>query len=371
MRAATLIQRSLGFYWRTHAGVLLGAAVASAVLVGALVVGDSVRFSLQRMAIARLGNVSMAVAPSGRLFREKLGDKIAISLVSRSAPVLHLRGTVVRGDGSVRANRAEVLGVDSRFWGLGAGRDLTGGLPEDAVLLNERLAAHLGVGRGDEIVVRVEKPSALSRDAPLVSAEDASLGMRVTVAGIVGEGELGTYSLRANPVPPFNVFAPLRQLQKAIGQEGKANTILVGETEKGLEAGNAGLRDHWRFEDAGLELSELKGQGRVELRTKRVFLDPVVAAAAREAFPEGRGVLTYLVNEIRHGARATPYSMVTALGPGQPLPEDMKDDEIVISQWLATDLAVGKGAEVTLKYYVVGPSRKLEERTSVFRVRAI
>ena len=43
MTFRTLIRRSLRFHWRAHVGVVLGAAVGSAALIGALVVGDSVR----------------------------------------------------------------------------------------------------------------------------------------------------------------------------------------------------------------------------------------------------------------------------------------------------------------------------------------
>ena len=61
MRFRTLILRSLRFHWRGHLGVLLGAAVGSAALIGALVVGDSVRLSLRDLALQRLGNVHFAM----------------------------------------------------------------------------------------------------------------------------------------------------------------------------------------------------------------------------------------------------------------------------------------------------------------------
>ena len=50
MTAFQLIFRSLRFYWRTHLGVFLGALIASAILTGSLLVGDSVRFSLEQIA---------------------------------------------------------------------------------------------------------------------------------------------------------------------------------------------------------------------------------------------------------------------------------------------------------------------------------
>ena len=53
----TLVFRSLRYHARAHLGVLLGAIIGSAALVGALVVGDSVRGSLREMALLRIGNV--------------------------------------------------------------------------------------------------------------------------------------------------------------------------------------------------------------------------------------------------------------------------------------------------------------------------
>ena len=59
----TLIRRSLRFHARAHLGVVLGAAIGSAALIGALVVGDSVRESLTNMALRRLGK---STSPSPR-----------------------------------------------------------------------------------------------------------------------------------------------------------------------------------------------------------------------------------------------------------------------------------------------------------------
>ena len=50
-----LAKRSLSFYWRTNLGVLLAVMVSAVVLTGALVIGDSVRYSLKMMVKARLG----------------------------------------------------------------------------------------------------------------------------------------------------------------------------------------------------------------------------------------------------------------------------------------------------------------------------
>ena len=379
MRPLTLVTRGLRHYWRTHLGVALGAAVSTAILVGALAVGDSVRYSLRAFALARLGRVGMAIDAGGRLFREKLADELPPATCADAAPVLRLRGVAASGDGSARANGVQILGVDQRFWRLTDHPPLRAGAEEDQVILNERLAAQLGVSARDDVVLRIEKPGLLSRDAPLSPTEDASVALRLTVTGIASDLGFGRFSLQANQVAPFNAFLPLKLLQKKLGLAGRANLLLLGTGATGLTPKDAdpALRECWRLADAGLELRALPASGVAELRTDRVFLDPPVDEAAK-AMPGAVGVLTYFVNELRVGDRTTPYSMVAALGglggeravPGL-IPPDMADDEVLIDAWLADDLGAKAGDELTMAYFVLGPMRKLVEQTSRFRVRAV
>jgi putative ABC transport system permease protein len=66
---STLILRSLWHHARSHLGTFLGVAVGSAILTGALLVGDSVRGSLRDLALARLGKTEVALAGGDRFFR--------------------------------------------------------------------------------------------------------------------------------------------------------------------------------------------------------------------------------------------------------------------------------------------------------------
>lgn len=375
-----LAVRGLRFHARANVGVVLGALLGTAILVGALAVGDSVRYSLRQMALSRLGDVSLALHSPARFFRVALAGEIAPEMGGAPvAPIILLPGTATgqRLDGSgddVRVGRVQVLGVTNGFWRLGNARSPLGADTEEAVVLNDRLARALSVKIGDDVLLRVNKPSLLSRDAPLSTIEDATITLRLPVAAIVTEANFGRFSLDANQVPPHNAFVPLETLQRAVGMAGRANTLLVGGGAKksvALADANRALWRHWRLADAGLRLHELPRQNVVELRTDRVFLDTPVGQAASRALPGARGVLTYFVNELRVGDRAAPYSTVAALDGGPLVPNDMGDDEVLINRWLADDVGAKPGDALKISYYLVGPMRRLEQHSSTFRVRAI
>src|SRR5271170_7794726 len=111
MNTRTLVLSGARYYWRTHLGVLIGAALGALVLTGALLVGDSVKATLRRKALERVGQVNVAMTSGDRFFR----DALAKSAGPDAAPVLMLRGSVARADGAARVNTIQLLGVDDHY----------------------------------------------------------------------------------------------------------------------------------------------------------------------------------------------------------------------------------------------------------------
>ena len=364
------VGRGLRFYAASHLGTFLGVAIASAVLVGALAVGDSVRESLRDMALDRVGRASLALAATDHFFRAALADDIRPEISNGlAAAVLQLPGTAAAPDGSARANHVQVLGVDEHFFALAREPATSAFQQPDTVLLNAPLAAQLHARVGDVIVLHVQKPSLLSQEAPLSPQEDVATGLRLTVSAIVSDAQFGRFSLQASQIPPLTAFVPLPFLEGKTELKGKANLLLTGEPVAGV-APEALLRRHWTLADAGLETRPVTNG--LELRSDRVFIDPAIVAAVKSLSP-GPGpqlFLTYFVNELRDGNRATPYSMVTAADPAV-LPPGLKNDEIMIDQWLADDLQAKRGDTLRLTYYVIGPGHRLEEKQQEFRVASI
>jgi putative ABC transport system permease protein len=476
-----LLSRSLRFHWRGHLGVVMGTAVAAAVLIGALVVGDSVRGTLRDRALERLGPTSVAVRMKDRFFRTDLVEGLGnfskppnvdprLPLQRLAAePLLIIPGMASRQDGTARANQIQVIG-----WTTGFSHFATGGGPldlpasalthsnlaTDSVVLNPALARQLKAEVGQRIIVRVHKPSALSREAIITPRDDASVALRLVVVGIQQPKALGNLDLDSAQGTPLNAFVPLPTLTRATGLDGQVNTLLVASPQlitrswqerlwdfvvddvcsvpllrplarpliptlfkmreragqpRPLEDMNLltsllerWLRDPvfgWLPRELGLDLRPVGGEdpsvarttnppaAYVELTSKQIFLEPAVVRAGLETrfdpdllpllrlgspngWPELTNtltpvpLLTYLVNTLEAGDRVTPYSMVTAAGPPYT-PADLGDDEIVINDWLAKDLAVGPGSTIRVRYYRADAGSQLTELTNEFRVRAV
>jgi putative ABC transport system permease protein len=371
LNSLTLILESLWHHRRAHAGAFLGAAVAVAAIVGALGAGDSVRASLDRLALARIGRTEYALAAEDRFFRSHLAEEMAGHVDAEVVTALRLPGVASTPAGA-RAGGIQVLGVEPRFWFLGREfAPFSSPTPGEAIV-NRKLADRLSLKPGDEFLLHVGRPDAVPSETPLAAAGGETAGLRVVVRAVAREAQLGDFGLRPNQAAPSNAFVSLPWLAEQAGIPGRANVLLVaGRRGKPppLDDLQGILRDAWTLEDAGLELREA-GRRTLELRSSRIFLDAAAEEAALDAGHGARGVFAYFVNSIRCGQRETPYSFAAA--PGEPIvPRGMDDAEILLTDWLADDLGAVPGDMVELRYFVPGPMRRLEERASSFRVRDI
>jgi putative ABC transport system permease protein len=368
-----LVQKSLVFHWRTNAAVLLGVTVSTAILVGALTIGDSVRFSLLQITFDRLGKTEYVLLTEERFFRAQLGDDLSVFLDTEVAPAILLRGIASSGGGELRANQVQVIGADRRFWWIGSAGTKFFDPGMDEAVVNQGLAARLNVQEGDEFVLRVQKPGMIPGDVLFASGSELTVSLRLRVKAIASEKEFGNFSLKANQAVPLTVFLSHDLLAKKMELENRANLLLVAEKQNkkiSLEEANSALKENWGLSDAGLKLHLLTHLGAIELRSNRVFIDTQVADAALGIDASAQGILTYFVNEFRLHNKSTPYSFVSA--SGEPIvPAYMKDDEIIVNEWLAEDLGAGVGDLIGLFYYVPGPGRILDERSTVLRIRSI
>lgn len=401
-----LANRNLRYHWRTHLAVVLGVAAASAALAGALLVGDSMRGSLREAALLRLGGVDEAIT-ADRFFRAALADDLCgrgrtvdCGLSAPPAPAdaaafIRASGGVTHAGTQARVEHVQVLGVDDGF------RRVAGLQPPPArdsvdasrsVVINAALATELRAATGDEIILRIGKPAAISTETLLGRRDDVTRALRLTVAAILPDAGPASFSISPRQQAPFNVFVPLPLLQRTLEQPDRANAIALSVARRYPTAPAADtaatLRRFAMLADYGLRLRTDAERGYVSLESERQLIEPaieraaIVAAARQQA--KATPLLAYLANDIRsHGGagRPVPYSTVVGVAPetppallrlpsGDPAPP-LAAGDILLNEWAAGTLGVQPGATVALEYYVSGPGGELETRTAAFTLRGV
>jgi putative ABC transport system permease protein len=390
-RKIPLVLRSLRYHRRIHFAVALGIAVTTAVLTGALLVGDSMRGSLRERALSRLYGVSELLI-TDRFFRAELAAEITPQHPKLNDPAIILEGSVTQPDTKARAAQVTFFGFDDPLV-----------TDTQSVYLNDTLATELGVKVGDDVILRLPTAREVPAESPLGRKTDSiANSSRLKVAALTDElKRRADLTLRPNQQSPKNLFVALSVLQKIVGKPGGANAIFAhhigcgGTFSRVMSGDEEGLlrdqiRDlprhlHPKLADYGLTW-KLTKQGYFSLTSDRMLFDPALEKAALDAYKpyDPQQVFTYLANTIASGGKQIPYSTIAALdmrnaptlGPfrtvdGRPI-ESIKDDEIVLSRWAAEDLGVQPGAEITIDYFEPDSTHgEVKETKAKFKLAAV
>jgi hypothetical protein len=337
MRTYTLLARNLTWYWRTNLAVLLGVAVATGVLGGAALVGESVRATLRDLVLDRLGDTDSIVTRNG-FFREDLA-----AALQPAAPVIALDGVVEREPSGLRATAVQVYGVQ---WGGPPGPRPT---PWSAsqVILSAALAHELNAHPGDEILLRIPKPSPIPLESLHGRKDDVGRTIRLTVSP--SPAPFHEFSLRQQQGEVRAAYVPLARLQRDLNQPGKINTLLVSRAARQAPL-TLRLKQRYTLADVGLRTRTLEKPACLSLESDSALIGDAVAAAALSAANSlglrTQPLLTYLVNGIRIRGREVPYSVVTALDSGLA---PAREDGIALNDWTARELGARVGDTATLE----------------------
>jgi len=246
MTLAQLLRRGLWFHRRSNVAVLLGVAVGTAVLTGALLVGDSLRGSLRQRALRQIGLIE-AVALPGRFFGESVADQIGVE------PAIVLNATAETTAGatvtnvSVHAFRDE--GVISGFgrsramWDFDLfnwrtwkppstywSRDGYSPLRQEpkAAYVAPAVARALKLSSGAPVRLRLPRPSAIPRETAFgrSNSSDLTVELELEIRVLDAADPAAHLNLWSSGDEPRTVFVAWPTLQMAVGLPGHANALV-------------------------------------------------------------------------------------------------------------------------------------------------
>lgn len=395
MSFARLVLRSLAHYWRTGIVVAIGLAVATSVIVGSLVIGDSIEGSLRRTALARLGGIFDAII-SPRFFRASLSDDSNLQGIAE--PLIRLDGSAQPMAGGAVVANVSVIGVESAFGNLFSS-DGFFELADRQAVINASLAADAGVGAGDTLLVTVSRPGGAMAGTLFAERrrEDALATLRVTVARILPDEGPGGFRLDGSAQTPRNVFVNREWLAARIGQPGSANTLVLAP-EPGPRGYPTRRTDAWgptppaqqpqrlaqalTLADYGLSLR--RDGPWFTLMSDAITLTQAEVDAAAAAANKWRMTLqptsVYLADRIAataDPARSIAYAVMASV-PADELPvapgavplDELRDDELVLNVWAAQDLSARVGDRFTITWRTSTPGG-YEEHSAAVTLRAV
>ena len=375
MSKLQFVLASLIHYGRTNLAVALGVVAATAVLTGALLVGDSMRGSLRDLTLDRLGQIDQVLVAQ-RFFDAELAEQTDGAAAfqehfSAAVPAIILRVSLENADTDppLRANQVTLIGCDNRFSTLGPDGPPVA-VEDGQIILNQPLADQLGItGNNEQILLRLPRITAIPADSPLGRKDETIERTRLTVHEVIPAEGLGRFSMRPSQTSPKVAYVSLSWLQGRLDQENKANAVFVAGQQIAQPAppeADEVLSATFMPAPADLGATVTKPDlGYFNVTTQQMMMtDPVESELIRAIGDRTiQPALTYLANAITLGDREVPYSTITAidfadsppLGPfvspkGEVLPP-LGDGEIALNSWTADDLAAKIGDTIGVRYF--------------------
>jgi ABC-type lipoprotein release transport system permease subunit len=423
--------RNLWYFGLANGLIVLGVMIGTAVLTGALLLGDSLKGSLTQQTLDRLGHIDAALM-SEQFFPASLWQRLSAkrTIFKDMAPAIILRGTVLRRDLQdnkllARAGQVQVVGVNSFFWylfGEWVGEpppsplyeQESGWAENDSVLINQALADALQVQvEKDGLEIRIEKPQAVPAESLLGKRnEEAALVVETSrLAGVIPNRGAGRFTLQPRQDEPLIIYVHLERLQRRLTRDqqlpaGSVNTLLaMTSDEQNPSQLQAALDQVASLEDLGLIVRPDSSKTKfLALETRRLlFQDPMaetIQKACRDAGLQALPLITNLANRTlrittQEGSETlskefVPYSAIVGLDfstsarfgtltdpQGHPI-TDVPEDGILINEFVANDLwpdgkwqdALNKPA-IRIEYFQEAPGHQLQEEHHDFKLAGV
>jgi len=366
MNLFSLVIKSFRHYLPAHLTVAAGIAIVTAIITGGLIVGDSVTHSLLETARYRTGEITHILEAGDRIFSSDLAGKMAEGKSFRTSPALKLEGIAVSEGGQKRLNRIQVWGLQAGFREVAGELSGLDSLEDGECIISENLSIRLGLSPGDQFLLRIRKASEVPANAPFVSEKVQTISTRVRVKNLAGKDDMGRLNMQVSQTAPYNLFLSLDWANRLLDLENSCNLVMISGEKVTAGELEQSVRENWSLKDVSLDIKFIEESNEWKISTGRVFIDAATSSHLRSFIPESEPVLTYFANSISSGGRNNPYSFISTLASS-----GLDENEIIINDWLADDLIARKGDTVLLKYFVIGPLRKLSRAEKQFVVKEV
>jgi len=384
VRLSRLTVRSLCLYWKSSVTIALGVAIATAIIAGSLILGDSVKASVRQTALARLGQVDHALS-APHFFRAALAEDIQARFDAEHKPGKIAAVTIA--DATARNVQTEatipnltVVGINACFRKMFPAFDFE--LTSRNAAVNATAARDLGISEGDAVLVHVRRNAAEPAGSMFARRERHNMlaSMRLIVRLIVPDAAGGAFSLSQQTAAPRNLFVAADWLNAQLNAQTMATTILAaGSDSADLQQALAELAQPV---DYGLKVQANAQHGYLSIQSNRLVLAAAQIQALRNAAAANNAAAAvtsvYLADKIRAPNGLTSSYALLAGAEGlndfaaiEGTSVISSDSQILLNSWLAEDLAAVVGDVLSIEYLIAMADGQYILQTQDFTVQGI
>jgi putative ABC transport system permease protein len=302
-----------------------------AVIIGSLIVGDSVRNTLIQRVKQRLGDTETVVFSKNSFFEESIMQTSVFENNARAAILI---------DGFV-SDKGKYFPV--MVWGV---NDMD--IPAGSAKINRELAGELSETSNKDLILRLPATGMVPSGSLFVT-DNYTTSLRLRFAGIAGKDESGNISLKNEQTIPCNIFVNRHELANALKINHKINIILSSEkiTTENLEY-------IWTPSLSGIKIENN------ELLSDRIFLqNELIETIIRDNNDVNR-LFSHMANSLTvSGKDAIPYSFVTAADNYNG--KKIENQDVILSDYSAARLKAKVGDSIRMTFFVSGDLKILSE----------
>lgn len=362
----TLIRSNLRYFIKKNLLLIISAMVTCGVITGSILIGDSMKHTLERLLLNRIGKIQWVFGGNGKFFGKSVSNILSERLHGGVAGIILLNGSASNPGKDLYSN-TQVVGVGEEFF-VFANQKIS--ILKDHVLLNESLAEKIGVKEGEELIVRVEKYSVLPVDSPFSSGSSNFEARRYVIQKIIDAESMGEFSLKNNQLSSPSLFMNISDLSDHSQTGSRINALLIdGDRKVSEQEILQTIRECWLPEDSGFVLNDPARDGFYEIKHRQVFLERSWTDVVLKKFPDATLIFSYFVNSIhkRGKKESTPYSIVSSSSSL----EELEGQGMIVTDWLAEDLDLRTGDLLDVEYFQISGSRSLKEGMQTFTVKKV
>lgn len=332
------ILKNIAYFYKSHLVLFLSIALACAVIVASLIVGDSLSYTLETKALNRLGKVESVVSKIGSVSSTEIAKGKLSSILALDAIAL----------ANGHSRQVKLYVVDENFWGLSP----SGNVQKSPLVINETFAKSFDLNAKSQIVLRLAHRDFASAEIPLNNSEPEMKSASFDDYEVVGAEDFADFYLYDWQNSPPNVFISYKLFKESFDTQKSANLFLSDSSDIYNEF-------EPNFDNLGLSCTE--HLGKYIVKSSDVFINKELINSILGV----KNTLSWFVSKIDFKNGQDYNAFIVGVG------DDLGIGEVEINEVYAEQKSLKIGDFLDLSYYVFDEKLRLNTASAKLKITKI